>query len=90
MILNVRFSTLCYGGRFIINGIVAKDEDFGEQYDRDPDSAEDEGGCGDMQFTAIPPTSKVLTKYKITEQEYYEVCAALKEDLSFGLCNECC
>ena len=89
MQLDIEFcGTLCYTPRFIINGVNADYDDFGEKYDRDPDSAYD-CGCGDMQFTRIDPTQEVLEKYKITDAEYYVVAAQLENGLSFGGCGLC-
>jgi hypothetical protein len=82
------YGCLCATTTFTINGVEAHKEDFGEQYDRSPETAEDYC-CGDMQFTRIPPTPEVLAKYKITEEEYAQVCDKLEEGLSFGRCG-CC
>ena len=89
MKLEVEFGTaLCYTPKFLINDIEADPSDFGEQYDRDPDNAEDYC-CGDMQFTAIPATDDVLQKYGITKDEYVLVASRLSEGLSFGCCGWC-
>ena len=89
MNLEIEFGTsLCYTPVFRINGIEADYSDFGEKYDRDPDSAEDYA-CGDMQFTATPPTDAVLSKYEITLAEYAVVARQLEEGLSFGSCGWC-
>lgn len=89
MKLELEFGTaLCYTPKFVINGIIADEDDFGEKYDRDPDNAEDYG-CGDMQFTRIPPTNEVLEKYSITEAEYAIIAGQLEEGLSFGSCGWC-
>ena len=79
---------LCYLPVFTINGIDADYEDFGRKYDRSPDTAEDYG-CGDMQFTRVPPTPEVLAKYGISEVEYALVAGQLEEGLSFGACGWC-
>lgn len=81
-------TTLCYTPTFIINGIHAMTGDFGEQYDRDLDNAEPYG-CGDMQFTRINPTEEVLKKYRISEDEYFDIARQLEEGLSFGSCGWC-
>ncbi|MFH2115102.1 MAG: hypothetical protein ABIJ86_11410 [Spirochaetota bacterium] len=81
-------SALCYTPTFTINGIDADSEDFGEQYDRSPDTAEDYA-CGDMQFTRVPPKPEVLEKYEITEAEYALVADQLESGLSFGCCGWC-
>lgn len=82
------FDALCATVRFTINGIEADPDDFGEKYDRSPDTAEDYG-CGDMQFTPIAFTEEVLSKYQITEAEYAFVAQQLQDGLSFGSCGWC-
>ncbi len=81
-------SALCYTPTFEINGVGAASEDFGEQYDRSPETAEDYG-CGGMRFTRIPPTPEVLTKYGINLAEYSLVAGQLEVGLSFGSCSWC-
>jgi len=82
------YGSLCATSVFTINGIKAHYEDFGEQYDRDSENAEDYA-CGDMQFTGNPSTTEILLKYKITEEEYQEVVSKLEDGLSFGCCGLC-
>lgn len=79
---------LCYTPEFEINDIRAYKDDFGEQYDRDEENAE-EYGCGDMHFTPKLPTQEILNKYKITLSEYNEICKQLEDGLSFGSCGWC-
>ena len=79
---------LCYTPEFSINGVDADCEDFGEKYDRSPETAEDYA-CGNMQFTRIPPTTEVLARYNITEKEYDEIAEKLEAGLSFGSCGWC-
>lgn len=79
---------LCYTPDFIINGVDADHEDFGEKYDRDSENAEDYC-CADMQFTRKSPTKEVLTRYGITEDEYHEIAGKLEAGLSFGSCGWC-
>ena len=81
-------SALCYVPTFVINGVNADTDDFGEKYDRSPETAEDYA-CGDMQFTSIPPSPKVLEKYHITEAEYSVIAGQLESGLSFGCCGLC-
>lgn len=89
MELELQFgSALCHTPVFIINGISADKDDFGEKYDRSPEEAEPYG-CGDMQFTAIPPTVEVLKKYNINLDEYNEIAQKLCDGLSFGCCGWC-
>ena len=89
MKLELEFGTaLCYTPVFKINGIDADRDDFGEQYDRSPETAEDYA-CGDMQFTRVPPKPEILEKYGITEAEYALVADQLENGLSFGSCGWC-
>lgn len=81
-------TALRYAPTFTINGIDADYSDFGEKYDRSPETAEDYG-CGDMQFTRVPPTPEVLGKYGITDAEYALVASQLEVGLSFGTCGWC-
>ena len=82
------YGSLCATSKFTINGIDADKDDFGEQYDRDSENAEDYA-CGDMQFTRIIATKDVLEKYCITEEEYSKICDELEKGLSFGCCGWC-
>lgn len=81
------FSCLCELEQFQINGINADYEDFGDKYDRNPYIAEPYG-CGDMQFIPHTPTDEILHKYKITADEYEDICHKLN-CLSFGNCGWC-
>jgi hypothetical protein len=82
------YSALCCCKVFKINNIDANESEFGEKYDRSPETAE-EYGCGDMQFTRVEPTSEILKRYNITKDEYHEICERLEEGLSFGDCGWC-
>jgi hypothetical protein len=82
------WGALCDTSKFVVNGIEAYKDDFGEQYDRDSGNAEDYA-CGNMQFTRIAPTKEVLEKYCITEEEYSKICDELESGLSFGCCGWC-
>lgn len=89
MKLELTFGTaLCYAPIFIINGINADENDFGEKYDRDTENAEDYG-CGNMQFTRIQATAEILAKYGITDFEYELIAGQLEDGLSFGPCGWC-
>lgn len=81
-------SALCEMKTFIINGVNAEYEDFGEKYDHNREEAEDYG-CGDMRFTRNEPTTEILKKYSINEKEYGAICEKLEEGLSFGGCGWC-
>lgn len=73
---------------FYINGIEGYLEDFGEKYDHSPETAP-LYGCGNMKFDRKPATQEVLDKYKITFEDYSEVCDKLSEALNFGSCSSC-
>lgn len=78
----------CFTPTFRINNIEADSRDFGEQYDRSPEDAED-FACGDMQFTRVPARPEVLEKYGITVPEYELIAGQLEDGLSFGSCGMC-
>lgn len=82
------YGCICSLETFIINGIQASYEDFGDKEDQAPDKAE-EYGCGDMEFIPKLPTQSVLDKYHINVDEYKEICNQLEEKLSFGYCGWC-
>lgn len=82
------YSSFCATAIFEINGIPARSEDFGYQGDENPEDAE-EYGCGNMTFTPSEPTTDVLEKYKITEEDYWLIASQLEESLSFGNCGMC-
>jgi hypothetical protein len=89
MKLELEFGTaFCYTPTFAINGIRADKYDFGEKYDRSPETAGDYG-CGDMRFTRITATPEVLEKYGITAPEYELIAGQLEVGLSFGSCGWC-
>ena len=80
------YESLCYTEIFEINGVLADASDFGHQEDQCPG---DDYGCGDMQFISRSPRPSVQAKYNICEAEYYQICALLKDCLSFGRCGWC-
>lgn len=82
------YDALCEMRVFEINDIVADYEDFGEKFDRSPESAADYS-CGNMCFTGKLATQEVLDKYKINITEYNEIVEKLEEGLSFGCCGWC-
>ena len=89
--MNIEFEmydALCSHKLFKINGIDACYHDFGEQYDRAPEEAEPYG-CGDMTFERKPAMQSVLDKYKITLDEYNEICDMLTDKMSWGCCGWC-
>lgn len=73
---------------FTINGKKANSMDFGDTYDHDEENAEPYG-CGDMYFEPKTPTKKILNKYNITEEEYYNICNELVYKLCVGSCGLC-
>lgn len=82
------YRRICGVLSFMINGVPATYEDFGDKYDRNPEAGE-KYGCGDMRFTVKEATSKILDKYNITEEEYHEIADLLTDKLSFGECSLC-
>lgn len=76
----------CSTELFTINGILANSSDFGSSWDV---CVKENYGCVNMQFHASPSSNKVLKKYKISTDEYSEICKKLKEGLSFGKCGWC-
>lgn len=82
------YSALCSTEKFVINGVVADSDDFGDQGDAAQDQAE-EYCCGDMTFTPKLPTEDVLKKYSISIKEYADIANELRERLSFGSCGWC-
>ena len=73
---------------FTINGKSAEQEDFGDIYDHDIESAEPYA-CANMYFEPKPLTKEVLDRYNIIEEEYYNICNELKEKLCVGSCGWC-
>jgi hypothetical protein len=89
MKLEITFGTyLCYTPTFIINGVAADSNDFGNQGDENSNDAPPYG-CGDMTFTPRNATLEVLEKYDITKAEYAVVASQLAAGLSFGNCDLC-
>lgn len=88
MDLKLEICGLCAPYIFIINGVRAYYNDFGDKYDHDTESAEC-FGCGDMRFDGEPSTPEILDKYSITQSEYDEIVLELSEKLSFGSCGGC-
>lgn len=79
----------CHLKAFEINGIEACEEDFGESIDAAPENAPDYS-CGCRKFTANYNISdNILDKYKITKEEYLEICEKLQEELYVGCCAGC-
>jgi len=80
--------------KLTINGRDADQSDFGTGYNigvpDDEANGECYGGCEDFTFeihSVIP--DGVLTRYGITEDEWYMVASELGRVLSVGSCNEC-
>jgi len=100
MELELKFCDVyCSTSDFIINNIEADSEDFGEQYDTEiyPEDFFIEEYeldafdycCKNMLFEPIPAGIGILEKYKITINEYNEICEKLKKGLSLGFCCHC-
>ena len=83
------YGALCSLEIFTINGIDADYEDFGDKYDHSPETA-DAYCCGDMRFDPFDNVNwPILKKYNITEDEYFEICSKLENELSWGSCGWC-
>ena len=82
------YGCLCETSIFRINDIDASSDDFGNKYDHDSENAPDYC-CGNMLFETKKSTEEILNKYKITDEEYYEIGEKLEEKLSFGSCGWC-
>ena len=69
-------------------------DDFWEKYDRDIENADDYC-CWNMQFTRYEwryfkiSMLKCMKKYKITKEEFLELCDELEKKLSFWNCGRC-
>jgi hypothetical protein len=82
------YGTICEPQIFVINGIKASYQDFGEKYDTSPDEKKP-NICCNMEFKPKAPTQEVLAKYQITLAEYAYVCRQLQACISFGTCRFC-
>ena len=78
----------CSLDSFKINDIEADINDFGIKEDIGEEAVE-EFACSDMQFVRKNPIIEVLSKYRIDEKEYYEICNRLEKELDFGYCALC-
>lgn len=77
-----------YTEKFEINGVDASIDDFGDTWDHDKDHAP-EHGCGNMKFEPKRASSELLAKYKITIEEFYEICDLIDSKVSWGRCAMC-
>ncbi len=82
------YGALCSLSEFTINGIDADEDDFVDQYDQSPETAE-KYGCGNMRADIIPATDEVLKKYGITADEYATIAADVAKKVSCGCCGRC-
>ena len=82
------YSALCSLAKFTINGVDADEDDFVDNYDHSPETAEDYG-CGDMRADIKADTDVVLKKYGITADEYATIAADVSDKVSFGCCGWC-
>lgn len=78
----------CHLEVFTINGKDADQDDFGVIFDHNEEIREPYG-CGDMYFDSKPSTKEVLDKYRITEEEYHNICNELECKLCVGSCGWC-
>ena len=67
-------------------GIVAGEDDFGEKKLGNGSCMDNSCGC-----TFIPgePTKEVLEKYRINEEEFYNICEELVNELYVSSCGLC-
>lgn len=86
LVIEPMYALPCSLEVFTINGKTAYQDDFGDTYDHDAESAEPYA-CADMRFDRKPPTKEVLDKYNITEEEYYNICNELECKLCVGGCG---
>ena len=82
------YDCMCGCHDFIVKGKEADLDDFGSMMDFSPEEAP-EYGCGDKGFEYHPASPEVLEKYEITEDEYYDICVCLEENLHMGSCGLC-
>jgi hypothetical protein len=85
-----RFS--CETKIFSINDIKADYKDFVDKYDHNilKEKETMEGDCcGNMSCDILESKEKILNKYKITKEDYYEIAENLYKGLSFGHCHLC-
>jgi len=79
----------CSCRKFVINGIDADIDDFGDNRDFNQEIA-CPYGCGDHRFEAYSePKPEVLERYMITREEYDIVCDELTDKLYVGRCGWC-
>ena len=82
-----RYNSLpCSLRTFTIGGIVADEDDFGEKKLGNGSCMDNSCGC-----TFIPgePTKGILEKYKIGEEEFYNICEELVNELYVSSCGLC-
>ena len=83
------FTHLCATKMFVINGIIADELDFGYGEDVEWENASPYV-CKNRQFiidrSLMPGT---CDRYGISENEFEQIAAELKEKLSFGECGWC-
>ena len=74
---------------FRINSIKADIDDFGNNYDANPEIA-DEYCCGCHKFVGFKkPNENTLLKYKIDKEDFYEIVDKLENILYVGSCGWC-
>jgi predicted metal-binding transcription factor (methanogenesis marker protein 9) len=78
----------CALTHFVINGRIATESDFGKGLDTGEGNS-NYWGCTNRVFKSRPLRQYVLTKYDITEDDYYKICEFLEDYLSVGQCGLC-
>ena len=83
-----RFDSLpCSLRTFTIGGIVADEDDFGEK--KLGNGSCMDNSCGCIFKPKEQPTKGVLEKYKINEEEFYNICEELVNELYVSSCGYC-
>ena len=77
----------CAAETFIVNGIDAEVEDFGECKDLVDEAYK--SNCKNRQFVKALPTDEVLAKYGLNLKQYAAVCAKLETTFAIGWCTQC-
>ena len=76
----------CVEDEFIINNKKADVSDFGRIYNHGVGNT---NCCESMRFESAEPSSKVLRKYRISLDEYDEICSYLAGKFTIGRCSVC-
>ena len=75
----------CEVEEFSINGKRAKVEDFGNLFSHKMEK----DACTCIKFEPLPYGSLITKRYKLTEDEYDEVCSFLEDNTFMSCCSKC-